>query len=48
MAVDRRMSACRRKWSEDIIVAVIGKTGQSGPACEEGFRAAWRCRAFRT
>ena len=37
MAVDRRMSACRRKWSEDIVVAVIGKTGPVGAGLRGGF-----------
>ena len=33
----RRMSACRRKWSEDIAVAEIGKTGLVGPGLRGGF-----------
>ena len=46
MAVDRRMSACRRKWSEDIIVAVIGKTGPVGAGLRGGFSGSLALQSF--
>lgn len=46
MAVARRLSACRRKWSEDIVVAGIGKTGPVGAGLRGGFLGSLALQSF--
>lgn len=46
MAVARRMSECRRKWSEDIVVAGIGKTGPVGAGLRGGFLGSLALQSF--
>ena len=41
-----RMSACRRKWSEDIVVAEIGKTGPVGAGLRGGFSGSLALQSF--
>ena len=45
-SVARRMSACRRKWSEDIVVAGIGKTGPVGAGLRGGFWGSLALQSF--
>src|ERR1700733_3251117 len=45
-SVVRRMSACRRKWSEDIVVAGIGKTGPVGAGLRGGFWGSLALQSF--
>ena len=42
----RRMSACRHKWSEDIVVAEIGKTGPVGAGLRGGFLGSLALQSF--
>jgi hypothetical protein len=47
----RSLVACRHadiSGQKILLSPGYEKPAQSGPACEEGFWAAWRCRVFRT